>query len=103
MHGGGEPLFHFEVRRADASVVLQPEGRFGADSERRRELATCAELGFEDGFVLRGPGVVKLVIRPHAKSFDAEVRAVVTPMADRFERPKDAATETTPFLRVSVD
>lgn len=100
---GGEPLFRFDVRCAQASVVLQPEGRFGADSQRRRELATCAELGFDYGFVDCGTGVVKLVIRPHAGPFDAEVRAVVTPLTDRFERPKDAATETTPFLQLGVD
>lgn len=100
---GGEPLFRFEVRRDDDVVVLQPEGRFGADSQRRRELATCAELGFDYGFVLCGTGVVKLVIRPRASPFDAEVRAVVTPLADRFERPEDEAAETTPYVPVNLE
>lgn len=86
-----------------ASVILRPEGRFGADSRSRRELSTCAELGFDYGFVDCGTGVVNLVIRPHAGPFDAEVRAVVTPLTDRLERPKDAATETTPFLHGGVD
>ncbi|MCC7169117.1 MAG: hypothetical protein IT459_01605 [Planctomycetes bacterium] len=100
---GGDPLFRFEVRRDDDVVILEPEGRFGADSLRRRGLATCAELGFDYGFVLCGTGVVKLVIRPHAIPFDAEVRAVVTPLAGRFERPKDAATETTPYVPVNLE
>jgi len=101
---GGEPLFQFEVRRAGASVVLQPKGRFGADSLGRTEFENCPELGFDYAFLVCGPGVVKLVIRPRATPFDAEIRAVVTPLTNPFERSQAGVEqETTPYVSLHVE
>lgn len=61
---GGESLVRFEVRVGDATVLVEPQGRFGADSFT----ADWQQLldGLDYRFVRSGPGVLKLLLRAAA-------------------------------------
>lgn len=102
---GGEALFRFEVLRGGAAAEIAPLGRFGSESFglAAERLEPCDALGFDYRFISCGSGVVKLLLRPRSRPFEAEVTAIVTPVERSAFRPRSVEAVRSNTLAIALD